>query len=146
MARVTVEDCLEHVENRFELVLASTKRARQLSNGVAPLVAEENDKPTVIALREIAAGHVTSEILASAEQEVAESLSNVGGFSAADVEAEVGGGPVQPDPGASQERSFDEAAGDAGLGPSAPEGDGAADEGGAPAAGLGAEDDPDPAS
>ena len=55
MARVTVEDCLENVENRFELVMLGTRRARQLSTGGKdPLVAEENDKPTVIALREIA--------------------------------------------------------------------------------------------
>tara|TARA_R110001592_G_scaffold237577_1_gene496814 strand:- start:12759 stop:12971 length:213 start_codon:yes stop_codon:yes gene_type:complete len=57
MARVTVEDCLEHVENRFELVMLSTKRARQLANGgKEPFVDWENDKPTVVALREIAAG------------------------------------------------------------------------------------------
>ena len=55
MARVTVEDCLENVENRFELVIAATKRARQLAIGGAdPLVEWENDKPTVVALREIA--------------------------------------------------------------------------------------------
>ncbi|MBK5943290.1 MAG: DNA-directed RNA polymerase subunit omega [Halorhodospira halophila] len=115
MARVTVEDCLDNVDNRFELVLAGAKRARQLAKGIEPLVDWENDKPTVVALREIAAGHVTSEILTGAEDNAAESLS-LGGFSAADVEAEVGGGPVQPDPGASQERSFDESAEDAGTG------------------------------
>ena len=60
MARVTVEDCLENVENRFELVMVATKRARQLANqGKDPLVDWENDKPTVVALREIAAGLVT---------------------------------------------------------------------------------------
>lgn len=60
MARVTVEDCLENVENRFELVMVATKRARQLANqGKEPLVDWENDKPTVVALREIAAGLVT---------------------------------------------------------------------------------------
>lgn len=58
MARVTVEDCLENVENRFELVLLAAKRARQLARAaVDPLVASGNDKPTVIALREIAAGY-----------------------------------------------------------------------------------------
>ncbi|MBI5447458.1 MAG: DNA-directed RNA polymerase subunit omega [Gammaproteobacteria bacterium] len=58
MARITVEDCLEHVTNRFELVLVATKRARQLSQTNAdPLVPWENDKPTVVALREIAQGH-----------------------------------------------------------------------------------------
>ena len=54
MARSTVEDCLEHVENRFDLVLLAARRARQIARGADPLVAAENDKPTVIALREIA--------------------------------------------------------------------------------------------
>ena len=54
MARVTVEDCLENVDNRFELVLLATKRARQLANGQEAKVPWENDKPTVVALREIA--------------------------------------------------------------------------------------------
>ncbi|MGB0712206.1 MAG: DNA-directed RNA polymerase subunit omega [Gammaproteobacteria bacterium] len=58
MARVTVEDCLDRLPNRFELVLLAARRARQVANGVAPLVDEENDKPTVIALREIAEGLV----------------------------------------------------------------------------------------
>lgn len=58
MARITVEDCLENVGNRFELVLLAAKRARQLMRGsVDPTVAWENDKATVVALREIAAGH-----------------------------------------------------------------------------------------
>lgn len=56
MARVTVEDCLDNVENRFELVLLASRRARQLANGVDPMVEWENDKPTVVALREIAEG------------------------------------------------------------------------------------------
>ena len=63
MARVTVEDCLNNVDNRFQLVLVATKRARQLSLGAEPFVEEENDKPTVLALREIAEGFVTREIL-----------------------------------------------------------------------------------
>ena len=54
MARITVEDCLEHVENRFDLVMLASRRARQISQGADPLVPAENDKPTVIALREIA--------------------------------------------------------------------------------------------
>lgn len=58
MARVTVEDCLFAVDNRFELVLVATKRARQIANGKEPLVDWENDKPTVVALREIAEGLV----------------------------------------------------------------------------------------
>lgn len=58
MARITVEDCLQNVKNRFELVLLAAKRARQLMRGSAePTVAWENDKPTVVALREIANGH-----------------------------------------------------------------------------------------
>ncbi len=64
MARVTVEDCLENVENRFELVMVSSKRARQLATGGKdPMVAWENDKPTVVALREIAEGYVNASIL-----------------------------------------------------------------------------------
>jgi DNA-directed RNA polymerase subunit omega len=58
MARITVEDCLNKIDNRFEMVLTATKRARQIANGADPLVEEQNDKPTVIALREIAAGLV----------------------------------------------------------------------------------------
>jgi len=56
MARITVEDCLKNIDNRFDLVLTATKRARQISNGAEPLVEIENDKPTIIALREIADG------------------------------------------------------------------------------------------
>lgn len=63
MARVTVEDCLEHVDNRFELVLQAAKRARKISIGAEPMVPTENDKPTVIALREIAQGLVKKELL-----------------------------------------------------------------------------------
>lgn len=60
MARVTVEDCLDNVENRFELVLVASKRARQLATGGKdPMVQEESDKPTVIALREIEEGMIT---------------------------------------------------------------------------------------
>lgn len=72
MARVTVEDCLEHVDNRFQLVLVATKRARQISLGAEPLVPVDNDKPTVIALREIAEGLVTSAILDEPVEQVAE--------------------------------------------------------------------------
>ena len=64
MARITVEDCLDNVENRFELVMVSSKRARQIqTGGKDPMVAADNDKPTVIALREIAEGHVNADIL-----------------------------------------------------------------------------------
>jgi DNA-directed RNA polymerase subunit omega len=79
MARVTVEDCLENVENRFELVMVASKRARQLATGGKdPLVQEESDKPTVIALREIAEGLVTNEILhRESEMEAEEELAEV---------------------------------------------------------------------
>lgn len=63
MARVTVEDCLDKLDNRFQLVMVATKRARQLANGAEPHVPWENDKPTVVALREIAEGFVTAAIL-----------------------------------------------------------------------------------
>ncbi len=61
MARITVEDCLDNIDNRFELVLTATKRARQIANGAEPMVEEENDKPTVLALREIAEGLIDAE-------------------------------------------------------------------------------------
>jgi DNA-directed RNA polymerase subunit omega len=83
MARVTVEDCLENVANRFELVMVASKRARQLATGGKdPLVQEESDKPTVIALREIAEGLVTNEILSreiemEAEEELAEVMEGI---------------------------------------------------------------------
>lgn len=64
MARVTVEDCLDNVDNRFELVMLATKRARQLATGgKEPKVAWENDKPTVVALREIASGLVDENVV-----------------------------------------------------------------------------------
>lgn len=68
MARITVEDCADKIDNIFEMVLVAAKRARQVAHGAEPLVERENDKPTVIALREIAAGHVTSAILEEADQ------------------------------------------------------------------------------
>ena len=69
MARITVEDCLDHVENRFELVLVGTKRARQIAvGGKSPMVAEENDKPTVIALREIEEGFIKPSILTEKDE------------------------------------------------------------------------------
>jgi DNA-directed RNA polymerase subunit omega len=70
MARITVEDCLDHVDNRFDLVLLATKRARQLVNGVDPLLPWENDKPTVVALREIAAGLVDDAVVNPPEEEM----------------------------------------------------------------------------
>lgn len=68
MARVTVEDCLDNVDNRFQLVLVASKRARQVANGQEPMVEWENDKPTVVALREIAEGLVTRTILDEKEE------------------------------------------------------------------------------
>ncbi len=64
MARITVEDCLDNVDNRFELVMVAARRARQLmTGGKEPMLAEENDKSTVIALREIAEGLITTDVL-----------------------------------------------------------------------------------
>lgn len=67
MARITVEDCLDNVENIFEMVLVAAKRARRIAHGADPMVELENDKPTVVALREIAGGHVSSSILEEVE-------------------------------------------------------------------------------
>ena len=76
MARITVEDCLNRIDNRFEMVLTATKRARQIANGAEPMVEEENDKPTVLALREIADGLVDPERVdvLQAEMEAAEAF------------------------------------------------------------------------
>jgi DNA-directed RNA polymerase subunit omega len=86
MARVTVEDCLENVDNRFQLVLVATKRARQLANGRDAMVEWENDKPTVVALREIAEGYVTRDILS--EVPVVEPVESV--VTEAEVRGEIG--------------------------------------------------------
>ncbi|GAB5412668.1 MAG: DNA-directed RNA polymerase subunit omega [Congregibacter sp.] len=86
MARVTVEDCLDSVDNRFELVMVASKRARQIATGgKEPLVQEESDKPTVIALREIAEGLVTADMLnredeLDAEEELAEVMGGSDSF------------------------------------------------------------------
>ncbi|HEX5514862.1 MAG TPA: DNA-directed RNA polymerase subunit omega [Gammaproteobacteria bacterium] len=74
MARVTVEDCLDHVANRFELVLVASKRARQLANGTTPFVPWDNDKPTVVALREIAGGYM-EQIKTAPQVEAVEQVS-----------------------------------------------------------------------
>ena len=76
MARITVEDCLENVDNLFDLVIIASKRARRLANGAEPLVEWENDKPTVVALREIAEGLITKEILEDINQPEEDLLSN----------------------------------------------------------------------
>jgi DNA-directed RNA polymerase subunit omega len=90
MARITVEDCLDHVDNRFQLVMLATRRARQMRQfGADPMLPEENDKPTVIALREIAAGLVSEEMLdeqeASTEDERMEVTFGIGDDEARDV-------------------------------------------------------------
>ena len=72
MARITVEDCLDNIDNIFEMVLVAAKRARRIAHGADPMVELENDKPTVLALREIADGHVTAAILDEIEQPPAE--------------------------------------------------------------------------
>ena len=68
MARVTVSDCLDHVDNRFELVLLASRRARQLMEGAETTLDVENDKPTVLALREIADGQISEEFLDLVDQ------------------------------------------------------------------------------
>ena len=74
MARITVEDCLTNVDNLFQLVLLASQRARRLANGAEPTVNWENDKPTVVALREIAEGYVTEEILTQRDKPVEDIL------------------------------------------------------------------------
>ena len=75
MARITVEDCLDNLDNRFDLVLLATKRARQLAGGVEPLLPVDNDKPTVVALREIAEGLIDPHNVEPEEVEMEEELS-----------------------------------------------------------------------
>jgi len=105
MARVTVEDCLDHVANRFELVLLATKRARQLVYGKEAQLPWENDKPTVLALREIAEGLVSTSILdeevSKAEPEAAgveitaEDMEIVAGVEIAETQDEAPGPSVE---------------------------------------------------
>ena len=94
MARVTVEDCLDHVDNRFDLVLKATKRARQLASGKEPFLEWDNDKPAVMALREIAAGLITEDVL-NAPDVVEEDEAVVGGISDLEVVDEVGKATMQ---------------------------------------------------
>ena len=77
MARITVEDCVAHIPNIFEMVLVASKRARRVAHGADPMVELENDKPTVIALREIAEGLVTPSILEEIEEPITEDLLSV---------------------------------------------------------------------
>jgi DNA-directed RNA polymerase subunit omega len=74
MARITVEDCTDNIPNMFQLVLVAAKRARQLANGAEAMVDLENDKPTVVALREIAEGYVSENILEERERPVEDLL------------------------------------------------------------------------
>lgn len=108
MARVTVEDCLDHVANRFELVLLATKRSRQLAYGKEALLPWENDKPTVLALREIAEGLIDNKILDEEEAKAqatgveitAEDMEIVPGVQMQEPEAEAEvQGPVVEDSG-----------------------------------------------
>jgi len=74
MARITVEDCLDHIPNIFEMVLVAAKRARRVAHGADPMVELKNDKPTVIALREIADGLVDPSILEEIDVPATEDL------------------------------------------------------------------------
>ena len=94
MARVTVEDCLEKIDNRFKLIMVASKRARQIALGTEPLVEWENDKPTVVALREIADELITEESLKetplnSSEELLSEEMGEVDALAAA-LHAEIG--------------------------------------------------------
>ena len=94
MARVTVEDCLEKIDNRFKLIMVASKRARQIAMGTEPLVEWENDKPTVVALREIADELITEESLketplTSSEELLSEEIGEVDALAAA-LHAEIG--------------------------------------------------------
>lgn len=94
MARVTVEDCLEKIDNRFKLIMVASKRARQIALGTEPLVEWENDKPTVVALREIASELITEESLkertfTSSEELLSEEMEEVDALTAA-LQAEIG--------------------------------------------------------
>ena len=87
MARITVEDCLDKINNPFDLVLVAARRARRLANGAHAMVDIENDKPTVLALREIAEGLVTQDILQEKEVVVEEDEGNDEVMSAPDMTA-----------------------------------------------------------
>jgi DNA-directed RNA polymerase subunit omega len=91
MARVTVEDCLDNVDNRFQLVLVATRRARQLAKGSSqPTLPWENDKPTVMALREIASGNINAAILDEISAEEEARAAEMSELERAEIEAEVG--------------------------------------------------------
>ncbi len=96
MARITVEDCLEVVDNRFELVLMASKRARQLSKGAEPVVgADKNDKPTVLALREIAGGRINMDMVDEIDrQEKARAEREALEWAAAELDEDKGGDDI----------------------------------------------------
>jgi DNA-directed RNA polymerase subunit omega len=98
MARITVEDCLDHVDNRFDLVLLATKRARQLANGVEPVLPWANDKPTVMALREIAAGHISPATVQAAQREIDETTVALEQALAEELASELGEAESKSDP------------------------------------------------
>jgi DNA-directed RNA polymerase subunit omega len=102
MARITVEDCLEKVDNRFHLVRVASKRARQLMNGKEPSLEWDNDKATVVALREIAAGNITEEMLE--EKPVINEEDGI--FEQAEIDAEIGA-LLSEDAESSDEESLD---------------------------------------
>ena len=97
MARITVEDCLDKVDNRFELVMVSSKRARQIqTGGKDPMVSIDKDKPTVIALREIAEGHVNADILVTKPRvEIDESAMEAEVTALAEAEAAINEGAAE---------------------------------------------------
>lgn len=108
MARITVEDCLDKVDNRFELVMVSSKRARQIqTGGKDPMVSIDKDKPTVIALREIAEGHVNADILVTKPRvEIDESAMEAEVTALAEAEAALNEGAAEiVIPGSSQENN-----------------------------------------
>lgn len=98
MARITVEDCLNHVDNRFDLVLLATKRARQLANGVEPILPWANDKPTVMALREIAAGHISTAMVQAAQREIDETTAALEQALSEELASELGEAEPKGDP------------------------------------------------
>ena len=102
MARITVEDCLEKVDIRFHLVRVASKRARQLMNGKEPSLEWDNDKATVVALREIAAGNITEEMLE--EKPVINEEDGI--FEQAEIDAEIGA-LLSEDAESSNEESLD---------------------------------------
>ncbi|MEO8459826.1 MAG: DNA-directed RNA polymerase subunit omega [Dokdonella sp.] len=93
MARITVEDCLQVVDNRFELVLTATKRARQLSKGAEPVIDAGTDKVTVIALREIAGSHINRQMIDEIDKQArAKAERDALEWAAADIDDDLGKG------------------------------------------------------